>query len=140
MTLAPWKSQYELGLPAMDDTHREFIDWLNRLSETEDSAFAAELDGFLAHTVAHFEQEDRWMKASGFPPLECHGGMHAEILKIATFVREQVGKGNFKMGRQLVEELLPWFEDHAATMDSALAGWIRDTGFSIDAPVAAEAA
>lgn len=140
MSLAPWKPQYELGLAPMDDTHREFIDWLNRLAETPDSELGSELDGFIAHTKAHFDQEDRWMKASGFPPVECHGGMHAEILKIATFVRQQVGKGNFKMGRQLVEELVPWFDDHAATMDSALAGWIRDTGFKIEPVPAAVSA
>ena len=118
----------------MDDTHLEFIDWLNRLADTPDADLGAGLDGFIAHTQAHFEQEDRWMKASLFPPVECHGGMHGEILKIAVFVREQVGKGNYKMGRQLVEELLPWFDDHAATMDAALAGWIRDTGFPIEPP------
>jgi hemerythrin len=67
-----------------------------------------------------------------FPPVECHGGMHAEILKIAHFVREQVSKGNMKMGRQLVKELVPWFDDHAATMDSALASWIKQTEYKTD--------
>ena len=133
MSLAPWKTEYELGLTPMDDTHREFIDWLNRLHDMADDQFLAGLDEFLVHTQAHFDQEDRWMRGSMFPPLECHGGMHAEILKIARFVREQVSKGNFKMGRQLVEELVPWFDDHAATMDSALASWIKQTEYKTDA-------
>jgi hemerythrin-like metal-binding protein len=139
MTLAPWKPAYELGLAPMDDTHREFIDWLNKLDVAADDEFLAGLDEFLEHTQAHFDQEDRWMRGSGFPPVECHGGMHAEILKIARFVREQVAKGNMTMGRQLVKELVPWFDDHAATMDSALAAWINQTEYKIDATPKAEA-
>jgi hemerythrin-like metal-binding protein len=139
MTLAPWKPAYELGLAPMDDTHREFIDWLNKLDVAADDEFLAGLDEFIAHTQAHFDQEDRWMRGSGFPPVECHGGMHVEILKIAQFVREQVAKGNMTMGRQLVKELVPWFDDHAATMDSALAAWINQTEYKIDATPKAEA-
>ena len=116
----------------MDDTHREFIDWLNRLDASPDDTFLDGLDQFLTHTQAHFDQEDRWMRGSMFPPVECHGGMHVEILKIAHFVREQVSKGNMKMGRQLVKELVPWFDDHAATMDSALASWIKQTEYKTD--------
>lgn len=132
MSLAPWKTEYELGLAPMDATHREFIDWLNRLHDMPDDALLVGLDEFLLHTQAHFDQEDRWMRGAMFPPLECHGGMHAEILKIARFVREHVSKGNYKMGRQLVEELAPWFDDHAATMDAALASWIKQTGYKTD--------
>ena len=138
MSLAPWKPEYELGLAPMDETHREFIDWLNRLDAAPDEEFLTGLDTFIEHTQHHFDQEDRWMRGSMFPPVECHGGMHAEILKIARFVREQVSKGNLKMGRQLVKELVPWFDDHAATMDSALASWINQTEYKIDVPVAAD--
>lgn len=127
--IAPWKADYELGLAAMDDTHREFIDWLNRLAIADDDSFLSAMDGFIDHTQAHFDMEDRWMRASMFPPVDCHAGMHKEILQIARFVREQAAKGNLKMGRQLAGELVTWFDDHAANMDAALAAWIRDTGY-----------
>jgi hemerythrin len=64
----PWLPQYELGCTPMDDTHREFVEWINRLTEVPEGEFLASFDQFLAHTVAHFDQENLWMEKSGFPP------------------------------------------------------------------------
>lgn len=136
MSTIHWKDEYALGLPPMDDTHREFIAWLHRLEDMPDAEFPAGTDGFIAHTADHFAQEDRWIKASGFPAEACHTGMHEEILAIARFVREKVAEGNLALGRKLVAELATWFETHAATMDNALATWIRETGFNVAATTA----
>ncbi len=126
-----WKAEYELGQPTMDQTHREFIDWLARLDRAPEAEFLGSFDGFIAHTDAHFALERSWILASRFPADSCHLNMHDEILSIARFVREKVAEGNLKMGRKIVRELVDWFEDHAATMDTALATWIRDTGFDV---------
>ncbi|MCK9283706.1 MAG: cation-binding hemerythrin HHE [Rhodocyclaceae bacterium] len=132
MPLVTWKAEYELGLPRMDDTHREFIDELNRLDATPNEEFLAGLDRLIEHTVAHFEQENRWIEASGIEEAPCHQDMHDEILGIARYVRGKVADGDFAIGRKLIAELVPWFDIHAATMDAALAKWIGETGFDID--------
>ncbi|HEY6897481.1 MAG TPA: hemerythrin domain-containing protein [Rhodocyclaceae bacterium] len=133
MTFAPWKTEYELKHATMDDTHREFIDWLNRLDSTPDEGFAAALDEFIAHTIEHFEQENRWMRDSAFPPVNCHKGEHDEVLEVVRNVRAKVGTGDMDIGRRLVQELLPWFENHAGNMDAALAMWINGIGFDTSA-------
>ena len=132
MAFIDWKQEYELGVATMDNTHREYITWLNTLDDASDDDFLKELDGFVAHTQAHFDQEERWMRNSMFPAADCHGGMHAEILKIIVFVRGRVASGEFQLGRDLVRELGPWFDDHAEGMDTALAKWINGIGYNTE--------
>lgn len=122
-----WSSEFALGHKQMDLTHREFVDLVNALASATDADLLACLDAFLAHTEAHFAQELRWMKSSGFPPLHCHESEHVRVWEVAQEVRERVIAGDLEMGRVLAEEIPDWFRDHAATMDAALAQWLRQT-------------
>ncbi|HQR03169.1 MAG: hemerythrin domain-containing protein [Proteobacteria bacterium] len=133
MSLIHWKPEFELGLAPMDDTHREFIDRLDRLDQCPDADFLSELDAFIEHTRHHFEQEWDWMRGSMFPPLNCHHSEHDNVLDLMLQVRADVARGDIPLGRTLVKELLPWFENHAATMDTALASWIGQTGYPAEA-------
>ena len=132
----PWLPQYELGCTPMDDTHREFVEWINRLTEVPEGEFLASFDQFLAHTVAHFDQENLWMEKSGFPPIHCHVDEHQRVLATLQSIRRMVAKGDVAIGRRAAEELVSWFATHAATMDTALAVHMRNVGFS---PAALEA-
>lgn len=131
MALVAWKTDFELGIAPLDDTHKEFIDWLNRLDAASDEEFIAGLPGLIEHTKAHFEMERRWMVGSSFPPIACHKGIHDEIVKIAEFVQGKLSKGDLTLARGFIQELVPWFEDHAGTMDAALAQWIIGTGYQV---------
>jgi hemerythrin-like metal-binding protein len=129
MTLLLWNDRLELQLPAMDATHREFVDLLNALAEAEDSAFAAALDRLIEHTVEHFAQEDRWMEETEFGVL-CHIGEHQQVLDVMRKVREMVEGGDLRIGRKLAGELAPWFEHHASTMDTMLASHMAQKGYA----------
>jgi hemerythrin-like metal-binding protein len=127
MSAFVWSSDFALGHEQMDLTHHEFVDLVNALAAATDAELLARLDEFLAHTEAHFAQELRWMKSSGFPPLHCHESEHIRVLEVAQEVRERVVAGDLEMARVLAREIPEWFRDHAATMDAALAQWLRQT-------------
>lgn len=124
-----WSNAYELGIAPMDQTHREFVDLVNRIGQADDSGLVSGLDELLLHTVEHFAQEHRWMRESGFPPLHCHQSEHDRVLEVVRDVRERVAAGDLALGRTLLAELPTWFENHAATMDTALAWHLRTTGY-----------
>lgn len=128
-----WKEDFELGLAPMDGTHREFVAMLSELESCPDGEFVGLLERLAAHTVAHFDQESAWMHASGFPPIRCHMGEHERVLKVISEVLARVRSGDLELGRRLVAELPHWFEHHAATMDCALAAYIRSTGYPAQA-------
>ena len=82
-----WNDDYLLGYDPMDDTHREFVDHYNRLLQVTGEALLAELDAFIAHTVDHFDQENRWMEQVDFPA--CHKAEHDRVLAVVADVRDE---------------------------------------------------
>jgi len=113
----------------MDDTHREFVEQLNRVGVAGDAGVLTALDAFIAHTEAHFGQEEQWMEALQFAPLGCHRGEHEKILETAREVRKRVAAGDVRLGRSLAEALAEWFPQHAASMDAVLALYMTETGY-----------
>ena len=117
----PWQDGWTLNHPKMDETHHEFIAEINHMLAVPDAEMLAAVDQFIAHTVAHFDQERDWMESTNFPPKGCHIGEHDRVLAIVQQVRGMVEGGDYAIGRRLAEELVPWFNQHAQTMDAALA-------------------
>src|SRR5574343_601844 len=64
----PWQDEWTLNHPQMDETHHEFIAEINHMLAVPDNEMLAAVDQFIAHTVAHFEQERLWMEGTNFPP------------------------------------------------------------------------
>ncbi len=130
MPAMEWSERLELGLARMDDTHREFVELYNALQGAPAEAFIERLDAFIAHTVEHFEQENRWMEKVDFPG--CHRAEHDRVLVVLRDVRERAAQGDRFLGRRLVEELPAWFENHAGGMDAALAFHLQSIGFDTE--------
>jgi hemerythrin len=129
MPLLEWSAELELGQPAMDETHREFVDMLNAVADAPDAELLARLDEFIAHTDAHFAQENAWMVDIMFPPIHCHKGEHDNVIGLMREVRSRVAAGQLELGRVLARELPEWFRLHASTMDAALAQVIKAVGY-----------
>lgn len=118
MTVLAWSDQLVLGHAELDETHREFVALLNAVGVAEGDDVLAKLDAFIAHTEAHFAQEEAWMEELQFPPRGCHGREHAGILEVAREVRSRAGNGDLHYGRTLAEALAEWFPVHASGMDA----------------------
>jgi len=113
----------------MDETHREFVDQLNRVSAASEDALLAAIDGFVAHTEAHFGQEEQWMEEIAFPPRGCHRGEHEKVLETVREVRGRVAAGDAELGRKLAEALAEWFPQHALSMDAVLAMYMTQIDY-----------
>ena len=127
--LLAWSDELALGQAAMDGTHREFVELLNRLGEAREDELLARLDEFIAHSEAHFGQEEAWMEAMQFPPLACHRTEHAGVLEIMREVRKRIAGGEPHYGPVLAKAIAEWFPLHAQSMDAVLALTIQQTGF-----------
>lgn len=119
-----WDDRYLLGHGAMDDTHRAFVSLVDALLKAPDAELEQALADFAAHAVAHFEQEDGWMKGTGFPAADCHIDEHAKVLASVREVQQELAAGNHDIVRELAHALMDWFPGHADYMDSALALWM----------------
>lgn len=145
-----WNDQLLTQQPQMDATHREFVDHLVQVEAAlgqPDDILLPRYDALIAHTIEHFEQEDRWMAALGFAPQNCHSMQHAQVLAVLQDVRRQhVEAGQTDLIGRLLPELMQWFENHAQAADAGLAGYMDEvgydtlTGLMANPPVAAESA
>jgi hemerythrin-like metal-binding protein len=132
MSILLWTKQLENGLERMDATHREFVEHYNIVAKALTGAqedFLAAYDSFVAHTEAHFAQENRWMEAVDFPP--CHRGEHERVLAVLRAVRKRAVDGDLFLARRLVDELPQWFDGHTNGMDAALAFHIDSVGYDV---------
>jgi len=124
-----WTKDLALGDERIDTTHREFVVLVDAVAKAADEAMLVAIDALIAHTEAHFGQEKAWMAATAFPSTHCHLDEHAGVLGAMHEVRGYVSQGKFHVGRVLATELDTWFKQHAATMDSMLAQWLKQCKF-----------
>jgi hemerythrin-like metal-binding protein len=121
-----WSDTLSLDLPAMDDTHREFVELLNQVVNAPDDGLLSAWSVLVTHTDAHFAREDQWMKATGFSSNNCHSTQHQVVLQV---MREGERRADMAMVRQMADELGLWFLQHAQAMDAALALHLRGVGY-----------
>ena len=133
MAVMEWNDTLVLDQGVMDETHREFIDLLNRLADAADDEVVEMLDLFILHTEKHFAQEQQWMDKMAFPALECHAKEHDGVLETAREVRKRAASGEPRFGRVLAQAVAQWFESHASSMDHVLALYMKDKGFDPEA-------
>lgn len=124
-----WSAQLHTGDGRMDDTHEEFTLMLNQLLATPEAEQLPLYREFVAHTVEHFAQEERWMLATGFSADNCHASHHATILETMNAVVEHYEQGDTEIITRLAEALAEWFPQHAASMDAGLALHLKEVGF-----------
>jgi len=129
MPVMEWNEALVLDKGLMDDTHREFIELLNRLADAPEADMLAVLDEFIAHTQEHFAQERHWMEQMTFPPLTCHAREHEGVLETAHEVRRRVAAGETRFGPVLARAVAEWFSNHAASMDNVLALYMKEVGY-----------
>jgi len=121
----PADPRYCLGVESMDTTHLEFIALVNSLGYASDEEFPDLFRQLLDHTESHFAAENLLMEEVKFPPIQIHMGEHQRVLEVMRGISEQVESGSIVAGRTFVLTIPQWFQEHAATMDSALAGCVK---------------
>lgn len=124
-----WSDTLVLAMPVMDRTHEEFVDLLAQVQSAADTAVLGRWQELVAHTEAHFGQEDRWMAAAGFAPGSCHATQHAVVLNVMREGTRLGREGRFAPIRQMAYELTLWFPHHAQSMDASLALHLKSVGF-----------
>lgn len=129
MAALPWSEALELGLSFMDDTHREFVELLERAETSADDALPAAWQQLIDHTDDHFGREDDWMRSTGFAAGNCHSTQHKVVLQVLREGAARGAAGDLAPVRQMIRELAAWFPHHAQTMDAALALHLRGVGY-----------
>lgn len=133
-----WIASLNTGDARMDETHHEFVDMINQILATPEDEQLPLYKAFLAHTVEHFAQEERWMLATGFSADNCHAEHHATILETMRVVEAHYLDTDKQIITRLAEALAEWFPGHAASMDAGLAAHLKSVGFDSETETLAD--
>ena len=137
MTALTWTDSLALQHPQMDATHEEFVALLASTDAAllgPEALLLSRFQALVAHTVEHFDQEERWMLATGFAPENCHAMQHQAVLGVMQECAVRAAatdEPDFEPLRMAVQELAAWFPQHAQMMDAALAQHLQDVGFDL---------
>lgn len=113
-----------LGYAPIDALHAEFDACVAALTDAPTERLPAALSALRAHLLRHFGDEQRWMRESRFPALDCHRREHDKVLDVLAEVERRFAGGDEEVVRRLAAELPGWFAIHATTMDAALVAWL----------------
>ena len=120
-----------VGFGQMDEIHEDFVEKYNALEaanpESDLAHFLKCYDDFIAHLDHHFSAENTWMEVVQFP--ECHKAEHDRVLAVVRDVRIRAEKGDLAIAGRLIKELPLWLDNHAKSMDTALAQFLLSVEF-----------
>ena len=132
----------QLGDARTDATHLEMLELVGQVQQADDASRPARFYALVAHTQAHFAQEEEWMLATGITATHCHFGQHAEVLQVLQEVERRTRAGDAQYIGRALEALLEWFVPHALNLDAGLVAHLQRVGFdtstgTLAAPLAA---
>jgi len=125
-----WKSDYELGVKAIDDQHQYFVGLINKFvtefSEASDVDYQNSLvEELNAYAKFHFLSEENMMMRAGYPDYVLHKAHHRALL-------DQLGTKEVRLAlerseqrkAEVVNYLIDWFLIHTNKEDRKVAEFL----------------
>lgn len=125
MALIEWKDEYSVGVPAVDQEHRELIELINtlydgmRLNEREPDVMAF-LGEIYARIASHFALEELLMRRYGYAEYRDHKRDHERLLDEIRDIMDAYEDGKLLDDDHLACRLDQWFSVHFRTKDARL--------------------
>jgi hemerythrin-like metal-binding protein len=124
-----WSPELQLGDARTDATHEEFIVMLNATASADAATQLPKYQELVEHTVEHFAQEERWMRACDIPEDFCHFTQHSGVLEVMKEIERRALLGETELIGKMLEALVEWFPGHAQNMDAGLVTYLQEKGF-----------
>jgi hemerythrin len=125
MTLIEWKEQYSLGVPEVDNEHRELIDLINALhasmAESDTNVTVLDFLGELyARVAAHFALEEKVMRDNDYDEYADHKIDHELLLDDIRDLMDDYEDDSHVDVEAFGKRLDAWFSQHFRTRDARL--------------------
>jgi hemerythrin len=117
METTMWSEGMALGIPLFDEAHQAMTEQVKQLLDGPDQQFSAGMERLIEALEEDFRLEETLMEAIDYPAIRSHREQHARVLARL----HGLAPDDIAAGRQAVGLILPWFQLHLATADTALA-------------------
>lgn len=122
MSQTIWSSEMLTGATALDELHQDIFATLNEVCLVDEHKLSACYGALTMKVERAFAIEEQWMEEIDCALFKSHREQHARVLSALHHVHSRVINGDFLLGREVVDQLLPqWLIFHISTMDAVLA-------------------
>lgn len=136
-----WDDSLALGITALDDQHRTWIERLNSLSDAiesnqEDQHISKTLKFLVGYSEFHFAAEEKLMAAHDYPLLEQHKQEHKKYRDaLADLLLLQIGQADAlsKISDSVKNFQIAWLTNHIRKVDRKFADFL-DENVAVDMP------
>ena len=117
-----WDDKYSLGLPIVDEEHKEFIGILNKaIFAKEHNDNPEEIREVLRemtnYALTHFKTEESYMKVFNYPEYQDHKEEHHEFALKTIAYLDRVINGDYQIACDILEDLKSWLVNHIQVTD-----------------------
>ncbi len=117
-----WKSQYNTGLPLIDNQHKKLIDIINDLfahmKDGGDRMLLGQIiDQLKDYTVNHFRTEEDLMKKTNYKEYQAHKRVHDTFVQKVSENLDKLKNGERVSPADLYKFLKNWLVDHIERED-----------------------
>jgi len=123
MDFVEWKPEFDIGETRIDIQHRHLVSLINMLhagvnADMDLTVVGHILDELSMYIAIHFNYEEKWMEAVGFPELDKHRALHKDLRdELEKFQVEYDHDPNQPCG-ELCDFLQKWLMEHVMEEDA----------------------
>ncbi len=131
MTAAAWDSRLETGIDVIDSQHKALFEAVSDLAASFRSGQAAghvkeSLDFLAKYTIEHFQTEERFMRAMGYPDLDEHRMDHVRLVSKLQMLQVKHGNG-YLVTAEVATFVAEWLTHHIHEEDMGYVRYIGET-------------
>jgi hemerythrin-like metal-binding protein len=131
MAFIEWGPEFELGIAAIDNEHKEFFGYVNDLEVSMMAGSSKEeihdvLENITNYSRKYFDPEEKLMEECAYPDMEEHKEEHRQFLaQIKEFMhKEEVTPVGLSV--ELFNFLRDWVNNHLQSKDKAFAVYYQE--------------
>jgi len=129
--LMPWGKRLILGIPDVDDQHKELVSMVNELHKAmmmkKGSRETGPILNRLAdYTVYHFGFEEDLFDTHGYPDTPAHKEIHKDLVAKVLAFKEDFDNGRAAVSMDLMEFLTDWLRNHIMKTDKEYVPFFKD--------------
>ena len=132
-----WTEDMSIGVPMIDNRHRELINRLNGLrAAIKKQVCRYTIEDTLAfleeYSEVNFCEEEQYMKYYGYPDYALHKERHKDFVTELYFLKEELRnirslglKGSYELSVETVQVVVDWVIGHVANDDQKFGNFLK---------------
>jgi len=122
MPVLEWGEKYMLGIPAIDEQHKTWLQAINDLHDAMKTGKGKDKVGELLkfvsdYTTKHFNAEEVLMRSNKYPDYEAHKKLHEEFVRKIQSVQADYAAGKLTVSIEFSQMLSDWLKKHIMETD-----------------------